>query len=155
MDFINEWLAQMEIAPMVGAVIIAAVTIIAAKMVQLLGHRIALTASRWSRLGTRVQLFQIMHRPLWITVLLLGILIEVKWINPAARIDFLVTGAIKTVLAIMWAIVFVRILGLVSSRLSARYPAELGIISADSKHRHRVRGDIGRTGNNAESGAST
>jgi MscS family membrane protein len=123
MDIVNQWLAQMEIAPLVGAIIIAAVTIIAAKMVQLLGHRIALTASRWSRLGTRVQFFKIIHRPLWITVLLLGILIEVKWINPADRIDFLVTGAVKTVLAIMWATVFVRILGVASSRLSAHYPA--------------------------------
>ena len=124
MEIINQWLAQMEIAPFVGAVIIAAVTIVAAKMVQLLGKRIALTASRWSRLGTRIQLFKIIHRSLWMTVLLLGILVEVKWINPAARVDLLITGATKTVLAIMWGIVLVRMLGFVSSRLSSRYPAE-------------------------------
>jgi len=35
----------------------------------------------------------------------------------------LITGAVETALAIIWAIVFVRILGLTSSRLSARYPA--------------------------------
>jgi len=123
MEIINQWLAQMEIAPLVGAVIIAVVTIVAAKMVQMLGHRIALTASRWSGLGTRVKLFKIIHRPLWITVLLLGILVEVKWISPAARIDFLITGAAKTALAVMWGIVMVRILGLTSSTLSSRYPA--------------------------------
>jgi MscS family membrane protein len=123
MEIVNQWLAQMEIAPLVGAFIIAVVTIVAAKMIQFLGHRIALTASRWSRLGTRVQFFKIIHRPLWITVLLVGILVEARWINPADRIDFLITGAAKTALAVMWAIVFVRILGLTSSRLSARYPA--------------------------------
>ncbi len=123
MDFINEWLAHMEIAPVVGALIIAVITIVAAKVAQVLGDRIVRTASRWSRLGTRVTLFQMISRPLWITVLLLGLLIENRWINPAARIDFLITGVTKTVLAIMWGVVLVRILGVTSSRLTSRYPA--------------------------------
>ena len=124
MDFINQWLAQMEIAPSVGAIIIAVVSISAAKIVQFLGQRITATAHRWSRVGTRVRLFQIINRPTWITVLLLGILIEVKWINPADRIDFLITGATSTVLAIVWGITLVRVLGVISSGLSHRYPAE-------------------------------
>jgi MscS family membrane protein len=123
MEFINQLLDKMEIAPLLGAIIIAVVAFVTAILVQFLGNRIALTASRWSRLGTRVQLFKVIHRPLWITILLLGVLIEVKWINPEARIDFLITGAVETVLAIMWAIVIVRILGLASSTLSGRYPA--------------------------------
>jgi hypothetical protein len=45
MDFINQWLGQMDIAPIVGAIIIAALTIFAAKMVQLLGRKVALTIS--------------------------------------------------------------------------------------------------------------
>jgi MscS family membrane protein len=124
MDFINQWLAELEIAPFVGAIIIAVATISAAKIVQLLGQRITATAHRWSKAGTRVRLFQIINRPLWITVLLLGILIEVKWINPANHIDFLVTGATSTVLAIIWGITLVRILGFIASGLSHRYPAE-------------------------------
>ena len=39
MEFINQWLAEMGIAPIVGAVVIAVATIIAAKIVQLLGRR--------------------------------------------------------------------------------------------------------------------
>jgi MscS family membrane protein len=124
MDLINQWLAELEIAPSVGAIIIAVATISAAKIVQLLGQRITATAHRWSKAGTRVRLFQIINRPLWITVLLLGILIEVKWINPADRVDFLITGATSTVLAIIWGITLVRVLGFVSSSLSRRYPAE-------------------------------
>lgn len=124
MEFINQWLAEMGIAPIVGAVVIAVTTIIAAKMVQLLGRRVEAQSSRWSKLGIRLQLLQIVRSRLWITVLLLGILIEVKWLNPAAHIDFLLTAPTKTALAIIWGIILVRILGLVSSGLSSRYPEE-------------------------------
>ena len=104
MEFINQWLAEMGIAPFVGAVVIAVATIIAAKMVQLLGHRVAARSSRWSKSVIRLQLLQIVRSRLWITVLLLGILIQVKWLNPAAHIDFLITAPTKTALAIMWVL---------------------------------------------------
>ncbi len=124
MEFINHWLAEMGIAPLVGAVVIAVATIIAAKILQLLGQRVAARSSQWSKSGTRLRLLQIVRSRLWITVLLFGILIEVRWINFPAHIDFLMTAPTKTALAIMWGVILVRILGLVSSQLSRRYPEE-------------------------------
>lgn len=123
MEFINQWLAHMEIAPILGAVIIAVATIIAAKAIQLLGDKAALALSRWSRLGIRTQLFNIIRHPLWISVGLLGVLLEVQWLMPPPNIDFLISGAAKTGLATMWIIVMGRTLGLVCSRLSGYYPA--------------------------------
>jgi MscS family membrane protein len=122
MDVVSQRLSQMGIAPIVGAVIIVVTTIVAAAIVRFLGDRIALALSRWSGLGIRSQLFEVIRIPLWTSVILLGILVELQWLAPPAPITFLVSGAAKTVLSILWMIVLGRTLALVASRLSGYYP---------------------------------
>ncbi len=122
MELVNQWLAQLDVAPIVGALLIAAVTIVAACVVRLLGRKIALALSRWSGLGISTQLFDIIRVPLWISVVLLGTLIEVTWLTPPAHIDFLIAGTAKTLLAIIWMVVLGKTLKLSSSRLSGYYP---------------------------------
>lgn len=122
MELINQWLAQLEVAPMVGAVIIAVGTFIAARVMRFLGRKIALALSRWSGLGISTQLFEIIRRPLWVSVLLVGLLVEVHWLMPPERVDFLVAGAAKTGLAIIWIIVLGKTLKLACSRLTGYYP---------------------------------
>ena len=122
MEFINQWLAQTGVAPIVGAALIFVATVIAAIIVRFTGDKVALAVSRWSGLGIRFQFFDIIRNPLWITVIFIGVLLEVQWLTPPDRLNFLITGAAKTALAITWMIVLGRTLGLVSSRLSGYYP---------------------------------
>jgi small-conductance mechanosensitive channel len=122
MEFINQWLEQMGVAPLLGAAFIAVATIVAAIVVRFMGDKVALAVSRWSGLGIRFQFFEIIRNPLWITVILVGVLLEVNWLMPPERLNFLVAGAAKTALAITWMIVLGRTLGLVSSRLGGYYP---------------------------------
>jgi len=121
-EFINQWLSELGLAPLVGAIIIAAATIVAARVVRFLGNRFALVLSRWSGLGIRAKIFGIIRRPLWVSVILIGILVEVQWLAPPAHIEFLVAGLAKTVLAILWIIVLGQITGLIFARLSSYYP---------------------------------
>jgi MscS family membrane protein len=123
MDLINQWLAQMEVAPIVGALIIAGATIIAAGVVRFLGHKVALALSRWSGLGIRSQLFEIIRRPLWVSVILVGTLSEVKWLALPPPADFVILAATLTGLAIVWTIVVGKTLRLACSRLTGYYPA--------------------------------
>ncbi len=123
MEVISQWLDQMGVAPVVGAAIIAAATFVAAGVVRFLGDKIALALSRWSGLGIRTQLFDIIRLPLWVSVILLGVLVEVQWLMPPPPVDFLIGGMAKTGLAIVWMIVAAKTLGLVSSRLGGYYPA--------------------------------
>jgi MscS family membrane protein len=122
MEYINQLLARLEVAPLVGAVIIAVVTAVAARVTRVLGRKTALVLSRWSGLGISSQLFQIIRRPLWISVLLLGVLVEVQWLMPPQRVNFLVTGAAQTGLAIIWIIVLGRTMSLTCVRLTGYYP---------------------------------
>ncbi|MGB6063241.1 MAG: mechanosensitive ion channel domain-containing protein [Desulfomonilaceae bacterium] len=122
MELVNQWLAQIGVAPLVGAAIIAAATVVAAGLVRLLGDRVALALSKWSRLGIRGQLFKIIRLPLWTSVLLTGVLLEVQWLTPRPPLGLFIAGAAKTTLAIIWLIVLGRTLTLVSSRLGGYYP---------------------------------
>ncbi len=122
MEFINQWLAQTGAAPIVGAAVIFVATVVAAIVVRFTGDKVALAVSRWSGLGIRFQFFEIIRHPLWITVIFIGVLLEVQWLTPPDRLNFLITGAAKTALAITWMIVLGRTLGLVSSRLGGYYP---------------------------------
>jgi MscS family membrane protein len=122
MEFINEWLWQLGVAPLLGAAFIAVATIIAAIVVRFMGDKVALAVSRWSGLGIRFQFFEIIRNPLWITVILVGVLLEVNWLMPPENVDFLISGAAKTGLAIVWMIVLGKTLGLISARLGGYYP---------------------------------
>lgn len=121
-ELITQWLEQMEVAPIVGAAIIAFVTVVATGLVRLLGDKVALALSRWSRLGIRTQLFDIIRGPLWVSVILVGALAEIQWLTPPPPVDFLVRGTALTGLAIIWMIALGRTLALISSRLSGYYP---------------------------------
>jgi MscS family membrane protein len=105
-----------------GAVVIAVGTLVSAWGVRFLGDRAAGAVCRWSGLGIQGELFEIICRPLWITVVLLGILLEIQWIMPSPIADFVVAGAARTGLAIMWALALGRILYLVCERLRVSHP---------------------------------
>lgn len=122
MDFVNQWFARMEVTPLVGALLILITGIIAAITMRYLGKQIALRLSRWSGLGVSTQLFEIIRRPLWVTVILIGLLLEVQWLAPPWPPGFWISGIAKTGLVIMWAIVLTRTLKLATSRLEGYYP---------------------------------
>lgn len=126
MDFelITQWLDKLGVAPIVGALIIAIATIVAARVVRILTDKIALIASRRFKLGKKRALFEVLRHPLWISVILIGFLAEVQWLKPASPAGFFFSAAGQTGLLIVWAIVLVKILGLICSRLSIYYPAE-------------------------------
>jgi MscS family membrane protein len=126
MEIIDHLLALMGItmaeALIRGAVIIALATLISAWIVRWLGNRAALAICRWSGLGIQARLFEIISRPLWITVVLFGVLLETQWIMPSSVADLAIAGTAKTGLAIMWAVVLGRILYLLCGSLKTSHP---------------------------------
>jgi MscS family membrane protein len=56
------------------------------------------------------------------SVVLLGVLLEMQWVMPSPMADFAVAGAAETGLAIMWAVALGRILHLICERLRLSHP---------------------------------
>lgn len=121
-QLISQWLSASELAPVVGGALIAAATVIAAIAMRGLGHKIALALSRWSGLGIRTQVFEIIRRPLWVSVALVGVLVEVQWLSPPGSVADLVAGAARSALVIIWIVVLGRIHRLACARLRGYYP---------------------------------
>jgi MscS family membrane protein len=126
MEIVGQLLARigitMEEGSVRGAIIIALFTIIAAPLVRVLGNRAARAVCRWSGHEIQGQLLEIVHPPLWITVLLVGIIAEIQWLMPSPVADFAILGAAKTILAVIWAIALGRILSLFCKRLTQSHP---------------------------------
>ncbi len=126
MEIVSELLARMGItmaeASIRGAIVIALGTLAAAWVLRVLGHRAARAVCRWSGMGIEGQLLEIVHPPIWMTVVLLGIITEIQWLMPSPVADFAILGAAKTTLAVIWAIALGRILSLFSTRLSLSHP---------------------------------
>lgn len=126
MEIIDPILAFVGINPgetlFQGAAIIAVTTIVAAWVVRILGDRAAGAVCRWSGLGIQGQLFEIISRPLWVTVVFAGILLEMHWIMPSSMAAFAVTAGAQTGLIILWGIVVGRILYLVCDKLTLSHP---------------------------------
>jgi MscS family membrane protein len=126
MEIVNQLLARLGItmaeALVRGAVVIAVSTVVAAWVVRSLGNRAALAVCRWSGWGIQGKLVEIISRPLWVTVVLLGVLLEIQWIMPMPVAHYAVTAAAHSGLAIMWAVALGRILYLVCGKLRLSHP---------------------------------
>jgi len=126
MEIVNQLLAHMGItmaeALVWGAIVIALATLATASVVGFLGNRAVRAVCRRSGMGIEGQLLRSIQRPLWVTVILLGVLTEIQWLMPSPVSDFAIAGAVKTGLAIMWAVALGRILSLFSKRLSQSHP---------------------------------
>ncbi len=126
MEIINELLARigitMEGALVQGAIAIALATLVAARLIRVLGNRAVRAVCRWSGHEIEGRLLEIIHLPLWVTIVLLGVLTEIHWLKPSPAADFAIAGAAKTGLAIMWAVALGRILSLFCSRFSQSNP---------------------------------
>jgi small-conductance mechanosensitive channel len=126
MEVINQLLARIGItvegALVQGAIVIALATVVVGRVVRVLGNRAVQAVCQWSGMGVEGQLLNIIFRPLWVTVILLGVLTEIQWLMPSTAVDFAMAGAAKTGLAIMWAVALGRVLSLFCHRLGQSHP---------------------------------
>jgi len=126
MEIINQLLARMGITVteslIPGAIVIALATVVVGRVVRVLGNRAVQAVCRWSGMGVEGQLLKIIFWPLWVTIILLGVLTEIQWLMPSTAVDFAMAGAVKTGLAIMWAVALGRILSLFCQKLDQSHP---------------------------------
>jgi len=110
METIQEWLASLTAfvaeSKIIGAVIIMAAFVIAAKLVDLFLDRVLLAFARKSKFHLDDAILQTVHRPLWISFVLLGALIAVRWVGPRPPFAFVLVALLETSLVFVWGLAF-------------------------------------------------
>jgi len=110
MDFLKEWLPTiwnfMNASKVAGALIIVAASAVLAWLVDLAVNRVLLAWARKSKFHLDDAILDILHKPIWISIILMGALTGVEWISPRAPFNFIIVAILKTFLVLIWALAF-------------------------------------------------
>ncbi len=114
MEFLHKWLPQvwdfMNESKVLGALIIVAAFCIVAWLVDLIMDRLLRALTRKSKFHLDDAILDILHRPVWISIVLVGALTGVRWISPRPPFSFIFVAVLKSVLVLIWARAINRVL---------------------------------------------
>lgn len=95
---------------LLGAVVIMGLFAILALLVDFFIHRIMDYISKKSKVDIDNTFIGSIHRPAWISLILVGALVSVVWLNLDPRITFIVNAILKTLLIIVLAVGLGRVM---------------------------------------------
>ena len=108
MELLEEWLPPiwsfMHESKIAGALIILVASVVLAWLVDLVVSRVVMAWTRKSRFNLDDEILDILHKPIWMSIILVGALTAVQWISPRAPFDFIIEAALKTSLVLIWAL---------------------------------------------------
>ena len=113
MELIQKWLPQvwafMNESKLVGAIVIVVAFSILAWLADFFMNRVLTSLVRKSKFHLDDQLLEILHRPIWISVVLVGAIAAVQWISPRPPFPFVLTALLKSLLVLIWAFTINRV----------------------------------------------
>ena len=114
MEVIQKWLPQvwafMNESKLVGAIVIVVVFAILAWLADFLINRVLTALVRKSKFRLDDQILEIVHRPVWISVVLVGAIAAVQWISPRPPFTFILTALLQSLLVVIWAFAINRVI---------------------------------------------
>jgi small-conductance mechanosensitive channel len=113
MEVIQKWLPQvwafMNESKLVGAIVIVVAFAILAWLADFLINRVLTALVRKSKFRLDDQILEIVHRPVWVSVVLVGAIAAVQWISPRPPFSFILTALLKSLLVLIWAFAINRV----------------------------------------------
>ena len=107
MEFIQKWLPQvwgfMNESKVIGGIVIVVAFGILAWVIDLIMDRVLTALVRKSKFHLDDAILGILHRPVWISVVLVGAITAVNWISPRPPFPFILTALLKSLLVLIWA----------------------------------------------------
>jgi small-conductance mechanosensitive channel len=113
MEFLHEWLPQvwefMNQHKVLGALIIVAAFCIVALLVDLIMDRVLFALARRSKFRLDDVILKILHRPTWLSIVLVGAITGERWLAPRPPFDFIFIAVLKSLLVLIWATAISRV----------------------------------------------
>jgi len=135
MEFIQKWLPQistfMTESKVIGGIIIVVAFAILAWLVDLILDRVLTALVRKSKFHLDDAILAVLHRPIWLSIVLMGAITAVQWISPQPPYPFILTGILKSLLVLIWAFAINRVVLRIAEdwiahwRASGRYGTEM------------------------------
>jgi small-conductance mechanosensitive channel len=114
MEIFPNWLSElldfMKESRVIGALVFVAISFIVAWMVDRFVHRVLLILVGKTKFHLDDAILKILHRPIWISIVLAGALTGVSWIGPKEPFTSVFVALLKTCLVLIWAQALNRIL---------------------------------------------
>lgn len=108
MEFFRKWLPSiwsfMNESRVLGGLIIVAVFALMAWLVDLLVDHVLIALARKSKFHLDDAILKILHRPIWVSIVLAGTIIGIRWISAQPTVTFILTALLKTILVLIWAL---------------------------------------------------
>ncbi len=112
MELLHKWLptfwAFMNEHRVIGALIVVVVFALVAVVVDLIVVHVLLTLARRSRFHLDDAIIKILHRPIWLSIVIMGALTAVRWIAPRPPFAFILAAVLQTTLVLIWALTINR-----------------------------------------------
>jgi len=113
MEVLHKWLPQvlafMNQWKVVGGVIIVVVFAVLAWLVDLILDRVLTALVRKSKFHLDDAILAVLHRPIWLSIVLVGAITAVQWISPRPPYPFVLTAVLKSFLVLIWAFAINRV----------------------------------------------
>jgi MscS family membrane protein len=114
MEVIHKWLPQvwafMNESKLAGGIVIVVVFALLAWLVDFFMNRVLTTLVRKSKFRLDDQILEILHRPVWVSVVLVGAIAAVQWISPRPPFPFVLTALLKSLLVLIWVFAINRMI---------------------------------------------
>jgi small-conductance mechanosensitive channel len=108
MEFLHKWMPPiwnfMNESKVVGALIIVAASVFLAWLVDRVVYHILIRWARKSKFHLDDAILDILHKPIWVSIILMGALMGVQWISPPPPYNFVFVALLKSVLVLIWAL---------------------------------------------------
>ena len=125
MEVIQKWLPQvwafMNESKIIGAIVIVVSFGLLAWLVDFIMNRVLTALVRKSKFRLDDQILQILHRPVWISVVLVGAIAAIQWISPRPPFSFILTALLQSLLVLIWVFAINRVVLSISEDLVSHW----------------------------------
>ena len=125
MEVIQKWLPQvwafMNESKIIGAIVIVVSFGLLAWLVDFIMNRVLTALVRKSKFRLDDQILQILHRPVWISVVLVGAIAAIQWISPRPPFPFILTALLQSLLVLIWVFAVNRVVLSISEDLVSHW----------------------------------
>ncbi len=100
---------QISASPYVNALISIAVFIVIAKAADLFVNKLLRSFSKFTKTNVDDRIIDLIHMPIFYTIIVIGVIIAANDLKPASRIVFYTEGFLYSLLAVVWCVTAIRI----------------------------------------------